>query len=322
MSKLKNRMSLSKRKKRKGYKKRHRIAPGRRELLIEQAIPTAPYVIHHQTRGVNESGGRHIPETEAGHRMVDKRVIVGVDRYLVNNELVITGGPGTYVRIPDIMASVAWTNQLMHGSWSEQVQLPGSAMEVSRLEVMQNDIKSVSAMMGSTFARGIASFARAGLTLNPCGAGNPDLIPTGVYNDLMERHRAGEKVNWSRISDGIEIKGTCGAVKGRELDHPYGTTRVDSLTTFTFSAHHNNNSVLLGVLWDHIAGVPQIVGVFYGNNFTKNNFGGEKSENLGERSTPVVQLNREGKDKLLYVCVLNDSRCLERVSHILPRCDL
>lgn len=316
-------MSLKK-KSRKRAVRRHRIAQERRDILAKQAPPTPSYVMYHDPRGVNESGGRHIPETKPGHHVTNKRVVIGTDRLLVNKDLVIDAKHGINVRVADVVASVAYTNAEMHSSWSARSLLPGSNREVSRLEVMIPDLKAISAMMGSTVARGIASFARTNLTLNPKQAGNPDLLPTPLYNRLIEKHQAWiedhtrEKINWSRIGIGIEMKSTCGSVNLPELAYAYDATRVDMLSSINFSAHHHNNTVLLGVWWDYIAGVPQVVGVFYGNNFNKDDFSGSDIKDLGERSTPVCSLTRKGMNKLSYVCVMNDARYIGAVAHILP----
>lgn len=313
---------MSTKSRRKARRRGRRSAEARRAALVGGAIPTPQYVLHHDTRGINESGGRHVPETNPGHRMVDSRVVAGEDRFLVNERLVIDGGPGVRLPASSCIGALVWANRAAHTAWSTKCVLPGSASEVSIFDAMMSDLKAVSSAMGALFVRGLVSYPDAGLTLNPKQSGNPDILPTPVYERMMAAERAGEKPDWNRVSHGIEAKGTCGTVAEPELSYPYDATRVGMLKSFNFSAHHNENRCLLGVLWDHVAGVPQIVGAFYGKGFGQGDFTKTKRRKLGSRSTNSCSLTRSGLDKLRYVCVLNDARYIGAVANRLPECGL
>jgi len=289
-------------------------------MLVKEAIPTPPYVLHHRTRGVNGSGGRHIPETEPGYRMVDRRVVPGAERFLLNERLRIDGGPGVNLTANHVVGSAVHANRLLHSIWSMKTVLPGSSNEVSAFDVIMADRKAVSNAVGSAFARGIDSYADTGLTLNPKQSGNPDLLPTPVYERMVRAEAAGEKPEWTRVSSGVELKSTCGGVEEPELSYPCDATRVGMLRSIRWVAHHDKNRCVIGLFWDYMAGVPQIVGVFYADRLVEGDY--TRPGEIGERSTNSRSLLRAGLDKFRYVCVLNDARYLDAVSRHLPCCGL
>jgi len=313
---------MSKLSKRKARQRKNRARKSRRvNELVVAAPPTPPYILYHQTRGVNDSGGRNIPETKPGHRMVDRRVVPGIARFLINDKLRARAGSGVKLTAADITDAVVWANEGAHQLWSVKTRLPGSGNEVSLLETMMADTKSISNGMGTLVARAIGShWKRIGLVLNPSQSGHPDLIPKSIRDELEARQLRGETIRWSRVDSGTDLKGSCGRINKPELSRPYDAPRVDVLSSITFAAHHNKSRCLIGVLWDHLAGVPQIVAAFFGADFVAGDF--TKVGKVGERNTPACTLNRRGQDKLSYACVLNDARYLSAVGRILPNCGL
>ncbi|MBD1922999.1 hypothetical protein H6F77_18255 [Microcoleus sp. FACHB-831] len=162
------------------------------------------------------------------------------------------------------------------------------------------DYKTTSSIVGSIFCETLATATCS--IVNPIEKGHPDIIPSAGINSNEEVLR--------NYPAGLEVKSTVGNVtQGANLRA--GQTRIKSLNSITWQAHHREVRELLGLVWDFVKGVhefnyPKITAVFYANDLVIDDWG-EISGTTG-RNTKVTGMRVSGKLKMGkgWVAVLDD----------------
>jgi hypothetical protein len=195
-------------------------------------------------------------------------------------------------------------------------QLARSGKWESSLDV--HGKKAVGNFVGRAFCDNVQDItwqAPDGLRNTPIDSGCPDLIPA--------RYSGGDH-EWTRFQKGgIEVKATCGALRPGPKPG-YGESRVSRLAGVTWSAHHPFSRRVLGLVWDYIAGVPQVVGAFYAGGLRAGDFGDCKPD-LSRRSgnsTNAAAIKSSGRAKFQWVCVYDDDEYVECFRRVLPACGL
>lgn len=212
--------------------------------------------------------------------------------------------------------------------------------------------KAIGNFIGRLLAMNIADIMRPdkanGLRENPKDYGCPDLVPAEFVKKFEEARKALEnrtkskklskavlkvllKTYWSRFRHGgIEIKLTCGQLvsqnHGRRKasfaphgEMPFDAPRIDVLSAISWSAHHDGSSRILGLLWDYVRGVPQIVAAFYAGDLTARDYGEQGNPTATDgHTTNQTKIKRQGKDKFEFIFVLNDRRYVEAIRRFLP----
>jgi len=207
-----------------------------------------------------------------------------------------------------------WLAQHMDAKFA----LARSGKRVSSLDV--HGRKAIGNFIGRALCDNIQDITwnyTAGLRNTPIDSGCPDLVPAEYH---------GGDYNWRQFRyGGVEVKATCGRLRpGKAGELRYEDSRIDHLSSFTWSAHHASCRRILGLLWDNVAGVPQVVGAFYANSLTARNYGDCKPDLSGRsgNSTNAAAIKRAGLCKFDWVCVFDDQRYIEAVRRMLPSCGL
>lgn len=159
---------------------------------------------------------------------------------------------------------------------------------------------ALSSAMGSLFNDKLIELSNGRLVKNPCHAGHPDIlnISQKKYKDYFNFKLNDEK--WEELGgnggtyifDGIESK--C------------------SKNDLSWSAHHSENTNLLGITCDIVNSHFQIVAVMFSyldeNDWTKVKITNRKD------STPVSTLTKSGKEKMRngWLCVLNEPKYISK----------
>jgi hypothetical protein len=161
--------------------------------------------------------------------------------------------------------------------------------------------------VGEIYAREIQKLQKDRLHPNPNQDGYPDLLaltPEGKKY-VAERERKGEtsdKRFWSPYPyGGIEVKATCGeTVPARIKPKPkIGESRYPLLDKLNWKAHHRDTNNLLGISWDFFDGLPTILGVFFRNDLTVEDWGKiVKPKEGGGRTTSVSIMKGSGVKKM------------------------
>lgn len=175
---------------------------------------------------------------------------------------------------------------------------------------------ALSSAIGSVFNKYLVRLSGDKLITNPVKGGNPDILnvstPDGreIYNYYISK--GGQVLNPKEFGytkksklDGVETKCTS-FTKLSKCIFDWGTQRIWQSNKFTYAAHHNDNDNLLGILWDFVDGIPQIVAVLY-SRLEKEDWGNpHKTE--GNKSTNGYNLNAIGVDKMKHgwLCILDD----------------
>lgn len=180
---------------------------------------------------------------------------------------------------------------------------------------------ALSSTIGSLFNYHLVNLSEGNLTLNPVRGGNPDILNV-CTDEAKERYEYytytfGNNVS---VSDpkafgyiekypygGIETKCTSFAKQSNiTTTFGWGKQRVNYSKSFGWSAHHNENDNLCGIIWDFVDGVPTIVSVMY-NELIPEDWG-KPHKTEGNKSTNGFGLNVNGVKKMKdgWLCVLND----------------
>lgn len=219
---------------------------------------------------------------------------------LINHENIdIQKEAGFAVNLNDILNAINYTNEVIYS-------LPFTIFQ-------SIDFKSTSGMIGALFCKGIESHTSS--IVNPIEKGYPDILPDCVdplftNPQLMNYHK------------GIEVKSTLpGVPTGTEA--PPGTSRLETMKSITWQAHHREGKKLLGLTWDFVSVNkdnnfhPIIVAVFYSDNLSEEDWGQISGTN--GRNTKVSGLKSSGKKKMGDGClaILNSSSYISKIKHIL-----
>ena len=192
-------------------------------------------------------------------------------------------------------------------------------------------MRNLSGFVGESFAKNIVRCSNGKLESNLHQDGYPDLLLVdtpakrsyyeSLYTEVNGVRRPNSKADFSPfLYGGIEIKATCGTVPPASATQPklaMGEQRIDLLTGFDWKAHHRTTNHLLGILWDFIAGIPQIVACFYQDALTVNDWGKiVKPRKGGGRTTSVSIMTQAGVKKMCsnWVAVLDDDKYISKLA--------
>lgn len=189
-------------------------------------------------------------------------------------------------------------------------------------------MRNLSAFMGEALVQAIIHESNGMFMKNPHQDGYPDLLAMtekgkaawdGLKNNLQDK-----KPFSPFPTGGIEVKATCGSVPTPEvfakrgLKKPeIGDTRIEYITGYDWKAHHRETNNLLGMFWDFVDGIPQIVAVFFAPNLLEDHWGKIiQPREGGGRTTSVSIMTREGV-RVMYegwIAVINDQRYVDFIN--------
>jgi len=164
-------------------------------------------------------------------------------------------------------------------------------------------LRNLSSFVGEIFARELQSLMPDVLTSNPNQDGYPDLLAMTnegkIYYLKAEKDETlSDKSLWSPYPyGGIEVKATCGSTPPAKQHRKLrlGEARIPSLRGLDWKSHHRNTNRLLGLYWDFVDGLPTVVGAFYRNDLSPNDWGKiVKPREGGGNTTSVSVMKRRG----------------------------
>lgn len=175
-------------------------------------------------------------------------------------------------------------------------------------------MRNLSAFVGEVYVASLAQVTTSLLMKNPHQDGYPDLLLMDslgqeVLSTISDLH---DKAPFSPFAaGGIEVKATCGAVptpaqcKKRGFSKPeIGDSRLGKITGYDWKAHHRETNNLIGILWDFVNRVPEIVALFYSSELTTEDWGKiVKPKDNGGRTTSVSIMTRTGVKKMAEGCL-------------------
>ncbi|MHB8930185.1 MAG: hypothetical protein ACYC5R_06270 [Melioribacteraceae bacterium] len=234
---------------------------------------------------------------------------------LVNEVVVISSkGKRTIVKNSDVLNAILYTHETIDKFKEFEV-------DVFKILGMRN----LSAFIGEIVAASLKRATKDLFMPNPHQDGYPDLLlmdELGKKDWDKLKNKVREKQPFSPFPNGgIELKATVGSVptpavfQKKGLNKPdIGEQRINSLMGYDWKAHHRETNNLMGVVWDFIGGVPRIVGIFFSNELTVNDWGKIiKPKDNGGRTTSVSIMTREGVQKMYKGCVyvLDDKKYID-----------
>lgn len=161
-------------------------------------------------------------------------------------------------------------------------------------------LKFSGAVIGEFFAASIAN--ACGAFRNTVEQGYPDVLPKDAENAT--------EVELRHYPTGLELKGTCGNIPTGKLVKA-GLSRVNSLSSINWKAHHREVENLLAFVWDFYPlknniYTPCITAAFYCANLCEEDWGAISG--LSGRSTKLSNMAKGGRDKMAsgLVCILDD----------------
>lgn len=174
------------------------------------------------------------------------------------------------------------------------------------------DLKTISAIMGALFCKGIADLT--GSIVNPIEKGHPDILPNYALHATEEELR--------NYPEGLEVKCTIGQVETRS-NLKRGQNRIEKLNEITWQAHHQDVKNLLGLIYDFLPldkenfYYPVITGIFYSSELVVDDWG--KISGTKGRNTKVTGLKKSGKEKMGkgWVAIINKKEYIAKYSEIL-----
>ena len=184
---------------------------------------------------------------------------------------------------------------------------------------------ALSSGIGALFNQYLAKLSNNNLMVNPVRGGNPDIL--NMAGDEAKKRfeyntsKFGNNVNvWAPEVfgyiqkyeyGGIETKCTSltkppKTMKNSHISFGWGEQRIKFSKSFCWSAHHNENDNLCGIVWDFVNGLPKIVCVMYSE--LKFSDWGKPHKTEGNKSTNGYSLNGDGIRKMKdgWLCVLDD----------------
>lgn len=192
-------------------------------------------------------------------------------------------------------------------------------------------MRNLSGMVGEYFARCVMKVSKGKLQSNLHQDGYPDLLLTDTkakrnYFDSLYTVDNGRKYPISKEVfspykfGGIEVKATCGSTPpASKVAKPLiGEQRIRLLNSFDWKAHHRDTNHLLAILWDFIDCNPTIVGCFFQNSLTQDDWGEiVQPKKDGGRTTSVSIMNSYGIKKMCtnWVAILDNPLYIEKLSN-------
>lgn len=168
-------------------------------------------------------------------------------------------------------------------------------------------LRNLSSFVGEIFAGQLYQLMKGIVKPNPNQDGYPDLLAMtksglSYYQEAEQNGRLSEKALWSPFPyGGIEIKATCGSTPSAKEHRKLiiGEERISLLKGLDWKAHHRNTNNLLGLYWDFVDGLPTILGVFYRNDLSPDDWGEVvKPREDGGNTTSVSIMNRKGVKRM------------------------
>lgn len=175
-------------------------------------------------------------------------------------------------------------------------------------------MRNLSAFVGEVYVVSLAQISESLLIKNPHQDGYPDLLLLDHFgqNSISTITDLHDKAPFSPfIGGGIEVKATCGAVpapaicKRRGFFKPdIGDSRLGKVTNYDWKAHHRETNNLIGILWDFVDNIPEIVALFYSSELSTDDWGKiVKPRENGGRTTSVSIMTRAGVKKMAEGCL-------------------
>lgn len=196
-------------------------------------------------------------------------------------------------------------------------------------------LRNLSSFVGEVFAKQVRLSEAERLMSNPNQDGYPDLCaltPEGeAYIDELRSSDGKIRPNknlWSPYPfGGIEVKATCGNTpSAAKIAKPLiGESRIPTLQSAEWKAHHQQTKILLGVFWDFVDGLPTVLAVFYRNDLdvtpgsTNTDWGAVVMPNEeGGRTTSVSVMKRPGVKKMGqgWIVLPNSDRFLQPLTRV------
>ena len=317
-------------------RKASRKATKKRVVLTGKTPPLS--WLRYSGRGMHDySNDRLVPMNgPAANRRRARDTAIASD-FKINRDMRLSfDNRGRAIAAETVLRSIIQVNADLVTHARCQAVLARSRKRISMLSV--HGKKAVGNFVGRGIANNIADItwhnSVNGLRVTPIDAGCPDMVPIRFAKAFDAGKTPDSKKFWARFEHGgLEIKVTCGSLKPktskiRQAAFPdgeltYDATRIEFLSSVTWSAHHSDSSRLLTFLWDNIRGVPQIVAGFHSDNLNPDDYGKQSDPTASDgHSTNATSLRRRGKNKLRFVAVLNDRRYIEKLRHFLPESGL
>lgn len=175
-------------------------------------------------------------------------------------------------------------------------------------------MRNLSAFVGEVYVASLADTSNGIFRKNPHQDGYPDLLlldayGTSCFNQITNLQ---DKAPFSPFAGGgIEVKATCGAVPAPAVcmrkgfaKPDIGDTRAGVITGYDWKAHHRETNNLIGLLWDFVNGIPEIVALFYSSQLTVDDWGNiVQPIEGGGRTTSVSIITRGGVRKMAEGCL-------------------
>jgi len=168
-------------------------------------------------------------------------------------------------------------------------------------------LRNLSSFVGEIFARELYKLNRERFMPNPHQDGYPDLCALTPEGKAFVEEKRGikqmsVKEHWSPFPfGGVEIKATCGNTpKAAVVAKPQiGESRLATLQSAEWKAHHRDTNKLIGLYWDFLCGLPTILGAFYRNDLTTADWGKivQPTEG-GGKTTSVSIMTKVGVKKM------------------------
>jgi hypothetical protein len=265
---------------------------------------------------------------------VAAKVGVGIDRLLTQAALesfAAKRGPDRRVNRDSLefiradrrpVRAMVYTAKKSSVSWSLDAHLIEKAARNANLAIeliddlaSGNDIpifallglRNLSSFVGEVFASEVYRLLNDKLRPNPNQDGYPDLLAyTPEGKKYIEEHEqkgtTSVKKYWSPYPHGgIEVKATCGDVESATTrpKPKIGETRLLTLKSAVWKAHHRDTNNLLAIYWDFLDGIPTVLAACYRNDLTVNDWGKiVKPKKGGGRTTSVSIMNRSGVKRM------------------------
>ena len=238
-------------------------------------------------------------------------------KYITNPKAQIVHKGQKVLSVKEIVDSISFANKAL-----KELNDTTMRFDINIFETL--GMRNLSGMIGEYFARSVVKTASDRFASNLHQDGYPDLLLIDgerkrKYFESLYTVENGKKypIDKEHFSPfkygGLEVKATCGSTPSATIvPKPLiGEQRIDLLCGFDWKAHHRTTNHLLGILWDFIDGNPVIVGCFYQNKLTTDDWGKiVKPKDDGGRTTSVSIMNATGVKKMCknWIAIIDDEK--------------
>lgn len=239
-------------------------------------------------------------------------IINNENKLYYKNELILTNN--------QVVNALKKTNEAM-----KELDDATNEFDVNIFEILQ--LRNLSGLVGEYLSKLIEIESEERLVNNPHQDGYPDLLDVGTkikrdYYDSLFLNES-NSIYKEHVSPfkygGIEVKATIGSTPpAKKVAKPLvGEQRIAILNGLDWKSHHRETNNLIGILWDFIDGLPFIVGCFYSNELTEEDWGNIVSPKKGGgRTTSVSVMNASGIKKMCsnWIAIVDDSQYTKKLS--------